>query len=166
MQAAEAGEGASVMSTPHPAHSGQQEGKRRKDAAHSLLETTRARWVRRGRRALLAHLLEHGIGTADDVADSLGETPTEIDPRWLGAVPKALAQSGIIRCIDHVQSRRPSRHASTIKLWELASEGHALTWLTFHPEIPEPEGDAGAPCPESPHSPPSPASIAPQPTLF
>jgi hypothetical protein len=156
------------MTTPDPRKAGQREGARRKDAALALLEARRDVWVRRGRRALLTHLLAHGTGTADDVADLLGEIPTDLDPRWRGAVPIVLAKAGIIRHVGYVNSRRPIRHASTLKIWELASEGHALTWLSFHPDLPDPEpdDDAGAPCPDSPPSPSSPTPCFVQPALF
>jgi hypothetical protein len=156
------------MTTPDPRKAGQREGARRKDAALALLEARRDVWVRRGRRALLIHLLNIGTGTADDVADLLGKRPDTIDPRWLGTVPGALAQAGIIRRVGYDKSCRPSRHASVLTVWQLADRQAASNWLARHPDCPDPEpdDDAGAPCPASPPSPSSPTPCFVQPALF
>jgi hypothetical protein len=140
---------------------GRREGGCRKDAAHALLEARREALVRRGRRALLLQLLCAGTATADDVADLLGPSPADLDPRWLGTVPGALALAGIIKRAGFISSCRPSRHASTLSVWELADRGAALLWLARNPDLPDPEpeepdesGDgSGAPCPALPEPP-------------
>src|SRR5271157_771055 len=108
------------MSPPNKdRQAGQKEGERPKDAAHSLLEARREVYILRARRALLLRLLEAGTATADDVAESSGPVPEGIDGRFLGTVPGPLARAKIIRRTGFVASSRPSRHASTLSLWQL-----------------------------------------------
>lgn len=124
---------------------GQQEGERRKDAAHSLLEARREVHIRRARRALLLRLLEAGTATADDVAESSGPVPDGIDGRFLGSVPGPLARARLIRRAGFVSSARPSRHASILSIWQLADRAGAIAWLARNPDLPEPDpgDDAG-----------------------
>jgi len=162
VQTAEGGiEGRANMSPPnHDRKARQQEGERRKDAAHSLLEARREVNIRRARRALLLQLLETGNATADEVAERIGPAPDGIDGRFLGAVPGMLARAKIIRRTGFVASSRPSRHASFISTWVLADRAGAIAWLARNPELPEPEpDDAGAPSPTT-SKPPSPAPLA------
>ncbi len=149
------------MSTPNGRRAGEQEGKRRKDAAHLLLEARREFYIRRARRALLTRLLEVGIATADDVAERIGPADPALDRRWLGTVPGLLAVAGIIRRVGYTKSARPARHASVIAVWELVDRGGALAWLARHPELPdddEPDA-AGGLCQSTPQS-PSPTPLA------
>lgn len=140
---------------------GQQEGERRKDAAHSLLEAWREVYIRRARRALLLRLLEAGTATADDVAENSGPAPKGTDPRFLGTVPGPLARARLIRRAGFVSSARPSRHASILSVWELVDRAGAIAWLDRHPDVPDPEpgDDAGAPSPTT-SKPPSPEPLA------
>ena len=149
------------MSTLDPRQAGRQEGERRKDAAHALLEARRQVFVRRARRALLSHLLFTGTATVDDVADLTGTPPEDIGPQFLVTVPGPLAHAGIIRVAGHDKSRRPGRHASILTVWEIADRAAALAWFAYNPDLPDPEpgDDAGAPCPSTP-TPPSPISLA------
>ena len=141
------------MSTPEDRKAGQEEGERRKDAAHPLLEARRDVYIRRARRALLIRLLEAGTATADDVAERIGPTDPDIDPRWLGTVPGPLALARIIRRVGYTKSARPIRHASVIAVWELADRAAALAWLARHPDLPDAEpDDAGALCPSDPEA--------------
>jgi hypothetical protein len=158
------------VSTPKDRKAGQQEGERRKDAAHSLLEALREIYIRRARRALLLRLLEAETATADDVVESSGPAPDGIDGRFLGTVPGPLARAKIIRRTGYVPSSRPSRHASTLSIWQLDDRAGAIAWLARNPELPEPDpgDDDGAPSP-TPSKPPSPAPLAValhQPRLF
>jgi hypothetical protein len=157
------------MSTPDDRMTGQEEGKRRKDAAHLRLEALRDVYIRRARRALLLRLLEVGVATADDVAERIGPTDASIDPRWLGTVPGLLAIARIIRRVGYTKSARPIRHASVIAVWELADRAAALAWLARHPDLPDAEPDAGGTlCPSTP-KPSSPTPLAAsltQPKLF
>jgi hypothetical protein len=137
---------------------GQQEGARRKDAAHSLLEACRDVYIRRASRALLLRLLDVGTDTADDVAERIGPTDHGIDPRRRGTVPGPLASAKIIRRVGYTKSARPIRHASVIAVWELADRAVALAWLARHLDLPEPGDDDGALCP-CPASPPGPALL-------
>ncbi len=140
---------------------GRAEGERRKDAAHALLAARRSRLIRRGRRALLTHLLTAGTATADDVADSAGPIDPSIDPRWRGEVPGPLARAGIIRRTGYIASCRPIRHASVIAVWELADRAAALAWLAANPELPEPdEPDAAGATSPTPSGSPSPPPLA------
>ena len=153
------------MSTPEDRKAGQEEGERRKDAAHHRLEALRDVYIRRARRALLLRLLDAGTATADDVAQRIGPTDRRIDPRWLGTVPGPLAIARIIHRVGYTKSARPIRHASVIAVWELADRAAGagvarppsrLTGrrarrlggtLPEHPEAAEP--DAPRRCPES-----------------
>ncbi len=149
---------------------GQQEGERRKDEAHSLLEARREVYIRRARRALLLQLLETGTATADDVAERVGPAPDGIDGRFLGTVPGLLARAGITRRAGFVSSARPSRHASILSVWQLGDRAGAIAWLARNPDLPEPDpgDDAGAPNPTT-SKPPSPEPLAValhQPCLF
>jgi hypothetical protein len=129
------------MSTVLNRQAGRAEGRRRRDDAHALLAARRGCLIRRARRAMITHLLDHSTVTADDVADSTSPDDPEIDPRLRGDVPGPLARAGIIRRIGYGQSSRPTRHASTISVWELADRDASLTWLARHPELPEPVDD-------------------------
>jgi len=85
-----------------------------RDGALAMLEDLASIYVNRGRRIMLQAMLRAGFATADDVYGSLG-LPSDIDPRCLGAVPKALASAGIIRAAGFVKSNRPQRNASYIR---------------------------------------------------
>jgi hypothetical protein len=126
------------MSSPAYLKAGQEEGRSRKDAAHTLLEACRDVLIRRARRALLIQLMEAGTATADDVADRIGPTGADIDPRWRGTVPGPLARAGIIRRVGYCKSARPIRHSSVLSLWELADRAGAMTWLVRNTELPDP----------------------------
>jgi hypothetical protein len=162
-------EGGAVMSTPDNRRARQEEGERRKDAAHLRLEALRDVYIRRARRALLSKLLESDTATADDVAERIGPTDASIDPRWLGTVPGLLAIAKIIRRVGYTKSARPSRNASVIGVWELADRAAALAWLARHPDLPDAEpDDGGTLCPSTP-KPSSPMPLAAslsQPKLF
>ena len=160
-----------MMGTHEDRKARHEEGEGRKDAAHALLEVRRDVLIRRARRALLFRLLEVGTATADDVAERIGPTGADIDPRWLGTVPGRLALAGIIRRISYTRSARPIRHASVIGVWELADRAAALAWLARNPDLPdspEPDDEAGAPSPMPSGSPsPTPLAVAlTQPNLF
>ena len=142
-----------MSSTPEDRKARQEEGERRKDAAHLRLEARREVYIRRARRALLLRALEAGTATADDVAERIGPTDPSIDPRWLGTVPGPLAIARIIRAVNYTKSARPIRHASIIAVLELSDRAAALAWLARNPDLPEPEDDAGAPCPATPEPP-------------
>lgn len=113
------------------------DGQARKLDAHALLEARREVYVLRGRRALLAALLDRGEATADDVRDAV-ELPDEINPVCLGVVPGLLAHAGIIERVGFAESRRPDAHARPISVWRLANRDAALAWLTAHPDRPDP----------------------------
>jgi len=120
------------------------DGEARKLDAHALLEAHREVYVLRGRRALLARLLDAPEATADDVRDAV-ELPDEINPVCLGVVPGPLARAGIIERVGFDESRRPDAHARPISVWRLADRAAALGWLAAHPDRPDPipaEADA------------------------
>ena len=89
--------------------------------------------VRRGRRAMISHVLRHGTVSADDVRAAV-ELPDDVDPRCLGSVPRALANAGIIRRCGFVVSQRPERNGSYIASWMLADKPKAVRWLADHPD--------------------------------
>jgi hypothetical protein len=122
--------------SPSPA-AGRTEGERRKLSAQSLLAARRAVYVRRGRRALLSHLLAHGTATADDVRAAV-HLPPGINPKCFGAVPGPLAESGVIRAAGYVKTARPKGHARPVRQWELADRAGAYDWLRANPDIPDP----------------------------
>ena len=96
------------------------EGQRRKQDALDALESCRQAILLTGRRALLRRLFESPTATADDVREAV-DLPEGMDPRVFGDVPGALARLGIIRPTGgFVRSVRPARHASWLRVWELA----------------------------------------------
>lgn len=120
------------------------DGEARKLDAHAMLEARREVYVLRGRRALLARLLDAPEATADDVRNAV-DLPDEINPVCLGAVPGPLARAGIIECIGFDESRRPDAHARPVSVWALADRAAALGWLAGNPDRPDPtpaEADA------------------------
>ncbi|HEX2972657.1 MAG TPA: hypothetical protein VHP11_10010 [Tepidisphaeraceae bacterium] len=114
------------------------EGERRKLEAFALLEARRETLINRGRRALLAVMLNgNGTATADDVRAAV-TVPAGIDPVALGAVPGALARAGIIRRSGFRTSDRPEAHVRPVSVWSLTDRNAALTWLRDHPDRPNP----------------------------
>lgn len=113
------------------------DGQTRKLDAHALLEARREVYVLRGRRALLAALLDRGEATADDVRAAV-ELPDKINPVCLGAVPGPLALAGIIERVGFAETRRPDAHARPVSVWRLADRDAALVWLAAHPDRPDP----------------------------
>ncbi len=110
------------------------EGERRKAETLAALAKRRSVYVRRGQRALLTALLTAGEASADDVRNAV-ELPPGIDPVCLGAVPGALARTGIIRRVGYVSTCRSVAHARPVALWTLADRQRALAWLADHPAL-------------------------------
>jgi hypothetical protein len=135
------------MNTSDPRQAGREEGERRKDAAHALLEARREVYLWRARRALLTKLLSAGTATADDVVEMIGSVIEGIDPRWRGAVPGPLARARIVRDSGlSAKSSRPEAHGRRVTVWELADRSAALRWLIRHrnpPHSDDGDGDAG-----------------------
>jgi hypothetical protein len=130
----------------NPCRCGTAEGERLKADVLALLEARREVFVLRGRRALLAAMLDgNGTATADDVRAAV-ELPSSIDPRSLGPVPGRLAYDKIIRPVGFVRSTRPERHASWLQVWALVDRAAALRWLDAHPDRPDPGADDGGAC--------------------
>jgi hypothetical protein len=94
--------------------------------------------VRRGRRALLLRLLAAGVATADDVRAAV-ELPPGVNPKLFGAVPRPLAEAGIIRPAGYTTTDRPPGHGHTIRRWALADRVAALAWLAAHPDRADPK---------------------------
>lgn len=124
------------------AAAGLAEGERRRDAAHDLLRTRRAVFVRRGQRALLLRLLHAGTATADDVAAAV-TLPPDIDGRCLGAAPGPLVRLGLVELAGYERSSRPHRHASPQAVWKLRDRDGAAQWLDAHPDLPDSADDQG-----------------------
>jgi hypothetical protein len=115
---------------------GRYEGERLKQGALDALESCRQAILLKGRRALLRRLLASPTATADDIREAV-DLPEGMDPRVFGDVPGALARLGIIRATgSFVRSVRPARHASWLRVWELADRAAAIAWLAAHPEAP------------------------------
>lgn len=112
------------------------DGEARKLDAHALLEARREVYVLRGRRALLARLLDAPEATADDVRAAV-ELPDAINLVCLGVVPGPLARAGIIERVGFAESRRPDAHARPVSVWRLADRDTALAWLAAHPDRPD-----------------------------
>ncbi len=123
-----------------PPDRGRELGEARKRAALDLHEARRDDIIRRGRRAFIQRLLDHGTATADDVANAI-EVPAEIDGRCLGAIPSQFARGGIIEIADYTKSTRPSRHASIIAVWRLIDEQAACRWLALNPAPTDADND-------------------------
>jgi hypothetical protein len=109
------------------------DGRRRKDAAHDVLESRRAVYLFRARRALLLRLLEFGEAYADHVRDAVS-LPEGIDAKLFGAVPGALARAGMIEAVGFATTTRPEAHARPVKVWRLRDRAAAEQWLADHPE--------------------------------
>ena len=117
-----------------PCHCGAADGEERKANALALLADRRARYVRRGQRALLTALLTTGAATADAVRDAVN-LPPSIDPVCLGAVPTALVRARIIYRDGYAPTSRPTAHARPLSVWRLADRDKALQWLACHPDL-------------------------------
>ncbi|MBX7255710.1 MAG: hypothetical protein K1Y02_05075 [Candidatus Hydrogenedentes bacterium] len=124
------------------------EGERLKHEEFELLSVTREYYIRRGRRALLRHLMLTGQATADVVRDAVS-LPPDIDPVLFGAVPNALARAGIIRRIGFAPSTRRQRHGAHMAVWELADHDAAARWLRDFPEPAHPDAAPKADSKES-----------------
>jgi hypothetical protein len=121
------------------------EGERRKLAAHALLSARRELYVLRGRRALLAALLDRAEATTDDVRRAV-TLPDGIDPVCFGTVPGELARAGIVERARFAKTARPEAHARPVSVWRLRDRAVALAWLAAHPDRPDPaECGAGEP---------------------
>lgn len=129
---------------------GNSEGERRKLHALAILAARRERYIRSGRRALLATLLDHGEATIDDARRSV-QLPPDVNPKCFGGVPGELARAGIIRRAGFATTRRPVAHARPIMIWALLDRDAALAWLSDHPDMPDaPTGNS------TPDHPPAP----------
>jgi len=109
------------------------DGERRKRDALALLEVRRDVYLLRARRRLLTVLLDRGAATIDDVRDTIA-LPSDIDPKLFGAVPRLLAQLGIIRAAGFATTARVVAHARPVRVWEPVDGEAALVWLHDHPE--------------------------------
>lgn len=128
---------------------GRRDGQRRKRRTLTALEARRELFVLRGRRALLATLLDAGAATIDDVRDVV-TLPADIDPKLFGSVPSQLAFAGIIRADGFVKTSRPKAHARPIQRWALVNRDRAERWLIDHPDRPDdpPSGGVVVPSPD------------------
>lgn len=122
-----------MSDSPIDRKAGRDDGERRKDAAHGLLEARRELYVRRGRRALLDAVLNNGSATMDDVRDVVS-LPGSLDPKLFGAVPGPLARDRIIRAAGFERTCRPTAHARPLTRWELLDRHRAERWLLDHPD--------------------------------
>jgi len=120
---------------------GMAEGERRKQDALASLAERRDVYVNRGRRALLARLLEVGTATADDVR-SVVELPPGVNPTCFGSVPSPLAQAGVIYRAGYRETTRPEGHARPVTVWRLADREAAERWLRLHPDRPDPSDES------------------------
>ena len=122
-----------MHSTPEPTD--RLDGERRKDGAHALLSARRELYVLRGRRALLATLLDRGTATADDVRSEI-KLPEGIGAKLFGAVPGVLARAGIIEQDAYARTARPAAHARPLTVWKLKDRAAAVAWMSDHPDRP------------------------------
>lgn len=107
-------------------------GPDRKEAAHDLLETTRASLLLRARHAMLTLLLDRGECTADDIRAHV-KIPSDINPVALGATPGPLARAGIVRRTGFAASTRPDAHGRPVSVWQIVSSAKAAEWLRENP---------------------------------
>lgn len=114
------------------------DGTSRKADAHALLEAHRELYVLRGRRALLAALLERGTATADDVRHAV-ELPDDLDPKCFGAVPRELVRLGLIEHAGFTTTARPKAHARPVSVWRLRDRAGAIAWLNSNADRPAPD---------------------------
>lgn len=123
---------------------GRDEGRRRRDAARARLRAHRARFILRGRRALLFRLLDVGAGTIDDVR-LVVVLPPGLNPKLFGCVPDDLAEARIIERVGFTASTRPAAHARPVSVWRLVDRAAAEAWLVANPDVPD---DADEPRPD------------------
>lgn len=143
---------------------GRRDGERRKRRTLTALEARRELYVMRGRRALLATLLDTGSATMDDVREVV-TLPADIKPTLFGSVPGMLAFAGIIRADGFVKTSRPTAKARPIQRWALVNRGEAEQWLIDHPDRPDASpGGAAVPTPAPKTDPAGAATV--QRTLF
>lgn len=109
-------------------------GEARRDAALDLLRRHRAALCRDLCRAIVGLALDRGTLTADDVRAAV-TIPAGIRPVVVGAAMQAVADAGLITCIDYRRSRRPVAHARPVRVWRLADRAAALAWLAARPPI-------------------------------
>lgn len=105
-----------------------QPGVSRRNAALDAHDQHRRELLTAARRLLLQRLLTHDAATLDDVAELL-HTPEGLDRRCLGAAGRRLADLGIVAAAGYVRSSRPTRNASPVQQWRLASRDLAEKWL-------------------------------------
>jgi hypothetical protein len=113
------------------------EGIERKREAIALLSARRESIVRRGRRALLARLLEAETATIDSVRAAV-PLPAEVNPKVFGAVPSELVEIGAIIADGFTRTVRPEAHARPVQIWRLHDRQAAEEWLATHPDLPDP----------------------------
>jgi hypothetical protein len=91
---------------------------------------TTARMVKNGKMAFLQALLKSPDTTAtiDDATDDLSVRFRD-GGKWRGLICLSLAKAGLIRRVDVVASRRPSRHRGYVTKWRLIDRKKAALML-------------------------------------
>jgi len=86
--------------------------------------------VRQGRIRFLEALLrsDDGIATVEDGDDDLNDELAD-GGKWRGSIPSPLARAGIIKRRSYRKSRRPSRHATPVSVWQLIDRDAAIAEL-------------------------------------
>lgn len=111
-------------------------GEAAKLEALELLESRRALYVLRGRRALLRRLLDMGEGTCDDVR-AVVKLPEGIGPKLFGAVPGPLVHARIIERVAFTETKRREGHARPVSVWRMVNRAAAIYWLRDNPDRPD-----------------------------
>lgn len=96
------------------------DGERRREKGMSLAAMGRYRQRLETQAGLLAAMLrspEH-TATSDDATSTPHLAYVDRGP-WRGPAIRELLDDGLIECIDHVRSTRPSRHRATVRVWRL-----------------------------------------------
>lgn len=77
-------------------------------------------WKRAATRAVYLCAKQHPYFTTDDVWDLIPDNVTTHEPRALGAVMRKAVGAGWIRAADKapIKSKRVSRHAGPMSVWE------------------------------------------------
>jgi hypothetical protein len=107
-------------------------GRTRRDGALNVLETRRATYIVKARRAFLQRLLECGQCTIDDIRADV-PLPDSVSPMLFGCTPTPFARNGVVERIGFKSALRSKAHARPVSLWRLLDRSRALVWLADNP---------------------------------
>lgn len=117
-------------------------GRAARDAGMDQAAARKERQIRQGALSFLDALLASPDGTAttDDATDRL-DGAYEDGGRWRGSITRRLAGKRLIRRIGFITSKRASRHAGPVGVWQIQDAAavererdELRDWLVTHPD--------------------------------